>query len=332
MNTEVLFFADNRNNSGFGHISRCFSIAQSLKRRGVNSILFTEQPVYLIATKDKKIQNCVSDWINIKTLSNIVKPHSVVIIDSYLAKKSIYSFLYKNTKLLISFDDNNRIEYTGGIVINGNIYAGSLKYPKNNNINYLLNLRYIPLRKEFWTRKNKTIRKNISSVLITTGGNDNLNCIPTILKLLSTKYPRIKKYILVTDCFNNIKNIKSCLDQHSIIFHQASSKKINNLMYASDLAISGGGQTIYELASIGVPTIAMKMSHDQDNNISFWRKTGFLETIPPVTNELTASKLERAIINLTQQKERFRRKKIGRDLIDGQGSSRIADIIYEKIR
>ena len=44
-----------------------------------------------------------------------------------------------------------------------------------------------------------------------------------------------------------------------------------------DLAISASGQTLYELACIGVPTIAIGIIDNQKNNIKNWINQGFIE-------------------------------------------------------
>ena len=43
-----------------------------------------------------------------------------------------------------------------------------------------------------------------------------------------------------------------------------------------DLAVSAAGQTLYELAQMGVPTIAIQVADNQKDNIEGWLKAGFI--------------------------------------------------------
>jgi len=52
---------------------------------------------------------------------------------------------------------------------------------------------------------------------------------------------------------------------------------MKRVMAASDMAISAAGQTLYELARIGVPTIATAVVKNQLNNVQGWEKWGLSE-------------------------------------------------------
>ena len=54
-------------------------------------------------------------------------------------------------------------------------------------------------------------------------------------------------------------------------------------MLNTDIAISAGGQTLYELAYLGVPTIAIVESDNQKNNVNAWKTSGCMEGIE-ITN------------------------------------------------
>ena len=72
------------------------------------------------------------DWLNNKEkLFSKLKPLDIVIVDSYLTDEDFYNELAENIKLLVSIDDNNRLNYPKGIVINGTIFADNLNYPNN---------------------------------------------------------------------------------------------------------------------------------------------------------------------------------------------------------
>lgn len=48
------------------------------------------------------------------------------------------------------------------------------------------------------------------------------------------------------------------------------AERMKDVMAGSDLAISAAGQTLYELARIGLPTIAIAVARDQLGNVEGW--------------------------------------------------------------
>lgn len=65
----------------------------------------------------------------------------------------------------------------------------------------------------------------------------------------------------------------SLLNNRNIrFFYSLDAEHMKTLMLESDVAISAGGQTLYELASVGLPTIAIQVVDNQSEDIS-----GFLK-------------------------------------------------------
>lgn len=58
-------------------------------------------------------------------------------MNSYVADPDIYHFISARSKKSLFIDDNKRIDYPKGIVVNPSIYGKGLNYPKNPEIDYL---------------------------------------------------------------------------------------------------------------------------------------------------------------------------------------------------
>jgi spore coat polysaccharide biosynthesis predicted glycosyltransferase SpsG len=124
--------------------------------------------------------------------------------------------------------------------------------------------------------------------------------------------------------------INKLSDQKMHIFKDTPAQKIRELMFQSDLAISGGGQTIYELANVGLPAIIIQQANNQQENIQSWKKIGFIEYVGKASDPKTLNNINSAIIKLNSKRLRQQRSRIGRKLIDGLGAKRVAEIIHEK--
>jgi len=326
---KVYIITEGGKNIGLGHITRCVSIYQAFEEAGAQS--------QLIINGDETVQdllkgrNCkVFDWLNKKKLLfDILGRADIVFIDSYLADVDLYERVSDTAWTAVYFDDNMRIEYPKGFVLNGAIHAEQMAYPKRKGITYLLGAQYAPLRREFWDVPAKPIRDNLESILITFGGADIHNLTPKVLKLLIDVYPKLLKKVIVAKCFKNIAEIKELKDNNTKLFYYPNAAEMKKVMLESDIAISACGQTVCELARIGVPTIGICMAQNQLQNVNGWSKSGFLEYIGWYNNKDIQSNLIAALEKMKSYNKRISCSKKTRELIDGKGSKRVCDILLQ---
>lgn len=278
---EVIIITESGENIGYGHINRCYAITQAFQEKGIT-------PDFITNNEDKRIFTLIK-----------YRNHSIAIVDSYLKDLSFYRKLSDMVKLVVYLDDNNRLKYPEGIVINGNIYAEDIDYPKNSQITYLLGTKYTPLRKAFWEVPKKEIKKTIERVLVTFGGSDPKGITDKMLDYLDINCPTLK----IT----------------SVTGESITDEKIKSVMLGSDIAISGGGQTLNELARVGVPTVGISIAKNQLQNIETWEKTGFVKGFD-----------DDVIGQLRGQDIRKKMSMIGRNIIDGQGAKKIVKEILEQ--
>jgi len=324
---KVFIITEGGKDIGFGHITRCLSLYQAFKERGIKPkfIINGDNNIeYLLKNANYQIFN----WLDEKSkLFKIVKGADIAIIDSYLADISIYNTLSDLVKLSVCIDDNKRLNYPDGIVVNGNIFAKELDYPQKNGITYLLGTKYTPLRKEFWKVPEKKIRDTIESIMLTFGGDDAKNLTPKILKLLNEKYPELKKSVIIGRAYRNIDEIKKVADKNiNLIYYPDAEKMIENML-DSDIAISTCGQTLNELARAEVPTIGVCVAENQLGNVKGWRRTGFLEYTGWYNKIDILEKIRNTMKYLEDAKARNNKSKIGKEFVDGKGSLRIIRIL-----
>jgi len=328
----VYIITEGSSSIGFGHVTRCLSLYQAFEERGV-------KPKFIV-NGDKSIlrlligTNCeIVNWFKKQQMIfEKVKDADIVVVDSYLAGTNFYESLSKLVRLAVYIDDNKRIDYPEGIVVNGNIHAKDLNYPEKERVIYLLGTEYTPLRKEFWEVPEKEIRKTVQSAMITFGGDDIRNMTPKVLKLLSKNHPELKKNVIIGKGFRNVDEIKNSADENTNLIYYPNAEEIKEVMLDSDIAISAGGQTLYELARVGVPTIAIAVADNQMGNVKGWQKTGFIEYAGWWEDEDVIDNVEIAFRNIIYVEERKRRKELARKYIDGKGCLRIIDFLLVFLR
>ena len=324
---KVLIITEGGRDTGFGHITRCLSLAQAFEEREIHPELIVngdESVEALLKSRKHETFN----WLTKKEkILNMIKKAQILILDSYIADIKFYKKLSDLVEAPVYIDDNKRIDYPRGVVVNGTIYAKNIDYPKKKNLFYLLGVEFAPLRKQFWNAPRKGIKENIESVMFTFGGNDKKNVTIKMLKFFVKEYPELRKNIIVSDGFQNVKVIENLKDQKTDLIHKPSVEQIKKIMLESDLAISTGGQTLYELARTGVPTIGICVEQNQLNNVISWEKFGFLEFIGWYNSKYLIDNLRNSMKHLENMDIRKRKSKLGKSLVDGKGSLRIVSSI-----
>ncbi len=312
---------------GLGHIQRCLAISQAFEETGIKSefIINGDNSVKEVL-KERKFR--IVNWLKDRdTVLVSIRKSEIVIVDSYRGDIDFYRKLSLRAGVPVYIDDNKRLGYPQGIVVNSGIHAPSLKYPARDKTTYLLGPQYALLRKPFWEIGEKKINDEVKSIMVTTGGCDPANVMPKIVGCLRTKYPLIKKSIIIGNSFGNIGEIKKQTDKITKLIYFPDAENMKKQMIRSDIAISAGGQTLCELARMGVPTIAFCQAENQRPHLEAWQNEGFIEYAGEVNN--LEGRILRAFDQFLSRKERFRRSRKGMELVDGQGTRRIRDALLE---
>lgn len=322
----VVILTEGGKNIGFGHVARCSSIYQAFEQ-------FNISPKLIINGDDSvnsilpNIEVDIKNWID--DLS-VISEADIVIVDSYLANIDVLTEISNCVPLVAYVDDNNRLDYPKGIVINGTLDASNMNYQKREDVIYLLGNEFIPLRKDFWDIPKLKINESIKNILITMGGNDLRNLTPKILELLNNKFSNITKKIIIADSFENIQEIEKLKNNNVELIYSPNSAEIIDAMSSVDLAISASGQTLYELACIGVPTVAIGIIDNQKNNILNWKKQGFVEYAGCWNDKNLIGKILDKIEYLKNKNIRHDKQLLGIQAVDGKGSINIAKSIIDE--
>lgn len=297
--------------TGYGHLTRCLSIYQAFEEKGI-------KPLYVANCDEegkKFIPNVIllqMNWIEqTGKLIETITDFDIAVIDSYLAPKELLEWIYKVVNKVIYIDDFVRLDYPPGVVVNGTIGAENLPYKKDEKHRYLLGNDYIPLRREFWDVELHKRDGNVKNILITFGAQDIRNLSSKVLAFLHEQYPICDYYVvggkLPTDELKK-ENVH--------YFDSLNAEKMLELMVNTDLAVSAAGQTTYELARIGLPTIIIGVAENQINNIIGWKFFGYIKEELWYDDEDLLDRIKTLVLDYSSAT-------IRKSVIDGQGARRI---------
>ena len=332
--TKVLILTEGSQDIGFGHLTRCLSIAQAFEERGIQPFFV----VYGDSTVGKVLDGVpykVFAWFeDLERLKGFLKGTDIVVVDSYKAPLEVYQTIASTSKVALYIDDDRRLEYPRGIVLNPTVGAENFTYPEGEGKEYLLGAKYIPLRKPFWDVPPKKVNQKVEKVLITFGGDDLRSLTPKVLKLLNDHFGELKKFVVIGGGFKKetVEQIKSLKGQKTELIFNADAKLMKTLMLESDIAISAGGQTLYELARVGTPAVAVGVVDNQKYNLQNWQKLGFIEFAGYWNSPELESRILDGINKLLPYGERLKRLNLGRSLVDGQGARRVVSYLLEKLK
>ena len=257
---------------------RCLSIAEALRDMGelVLFIIADEQPVRLIESRGFGYLVLHTDWRDmegeLQKLLGVISENEIagLLIDSYQITDKYMKTLGEYVKVAY-VDDCGEDVYAADMLINYNIYAPEIDYAamyKEKDLKVpklILGYEYVPVRKEFGNIEYK-VKDLARDVLITTGGADMYNATEHILTKLLEKSDRnpFLRYRVVSGAYNeHIDKLRSIAKTNNNVYLYENVPDMWNLMRKCDIAISAAGSTMYELATIGVPTVCFYFVENQ---------------------------------------------------------------------
>ena len=156
--------------------------------------------------------------------------------------------------------------------MNYNIFAEGSLY-EGQKARMILGPAYAPLREEF-RQVEYSVREQAGRIMITTGGSDKYNLAGKILEKV-LRHPEMAKvkYSVVSGVYNvYYEALKEIEKQYANVEILSNVKNMSDLMRDSDIAITAGGSTMYELSAVGVPILCFSFVDNQEQIVEGFRR------------------------------------------------------------
>ncbi|MCL5962261.1 MAG: hypothetical protein M1358_23605 [Chloroflexi bacterium] len=192
---------------------------------------------------------------------------------------------------------------------------------------------YIALREEFqfYHNQERVTPEVASSILVLQGGSDTYGFIPAIVAALRKMAGDFSIAVVTGWAFRHFTELNAALngDQRFRVIHGATN--MAELMVGSDLAITAGGNTMFELACVGTPGIVVCAEEFEVETAERFAMEGIVVNLG-FGGRLDPIALVRVVQDLISSPETRRRMSIrGKELVDGQGAVRVAKLVLEKL-
>jgi UDP-2,4-diacetamido-2,4,6-trideoxy-beta-L-altropyranose hydrolase len=330
----ALFRFDAGAGVGLGHFSRCLSLAEALGHAGIGRVMLVPADGPLeqqVASAGHVAEHRHADADQDGDVDEVIasaRRHRCrwVVVDSYRFPAAALGRVRDAGFVVVAIDDLAREPLPAQIVVNGGAQAPRLAYASaSGDTRFLLGAQYALLRPEFWAQPGREIGAPVRHVLLTLGGSDPDGGTLAILKTIDAHQATFAVSVVIGPFFENSDRLETAIrgSRHDVDIARAPATLLP-LMRAADLAIAGGGQTLYELASTGTPTIAVRVADNQRDSMNALAEAGVVVhggalshgTPEPVLGDRFAALLEDVTL-------RQRLSRTGQTVVDGRGAERV---------
>jgi spore coat polysaccharide biosynthesis predicted glycosyltransferase SpsG len=248
-----------------------------------------------------------------------------LVIDSYTVQGQ--HLARPGMPVLAVIDDLADQTWPVDLVINGGANAQELVYRTSPHTRLLLGTQYALLREEFAQEPSRLIRKVVERVLISVGGVDQLGLTRRLMEWTREALGGVALEVVVGPFFreDDTRQLERAARAEGRVVLHRDPPKIRDLMLGCDVAIAGGGQTTYELAATGTPSLAIRIFDNQTGNVTALSAKNTLMWVGDAQDKDLHEKVLRALVQLSDEPgRREAMSRSGRLLVDGCGAQRVA--------
>lgn len=290
----AVFRVDASTQIGSGHVMRCLTLAQKLKKEKQAKVYFVmrllegnliklvmDNGFIVLSLPEASVNNDLqgyAKWLTvtqkqdakdtidvIKELQNI----DLLVVDSYAIDYIWENELRPYVKQIMVIDDLANRKHNCDILLDQNFYLNKEERYKGlvpENCKLYLGPKFALLREEFYKVKENLRERdgNIKNILVFFGGSDLTNETEKAIKAIKLlNKPDITVNVVVGKGNKNKEKIKKLCEQNPQFKFYCQVDNMAELMNKADLAIGAGGTAIWELLYLEVPNIVIATAENQ---------------------------------------------------------------------
>ncbi|MFK7911586.1 MAG: UDP-2,4-diacetamido-2,4,6-trideoxy-beta-L-altropyranose hydrolase [Akkermansiaceae bacterium] len=332
---QLLIRADANSEIGYGHAMRCLALAQAAHSQGtIIHFVFTDAPQSVIdayselGTRFLKIEAPAYSDNDAQVVCNYAKSHSIswIVLDTYLAQPSYVHTLRTEDTNVLCFDDTGMpSSMAADVIVNQNASAKPEWYEDTaSHTKTLLGSTFTMLRSEFI---NPEYCEKKDTILITTGGTDELNCSPRIVDTLLPLLPGSLDCTVIIGSANPHAGLL-----HKMYDDQPKVKLVENVVNmqpffsSAQLVFTGAGSSVWECLHLGTPIITMVLAENQRAIAEHLEMLQLSYNAGYVKSEEFLKAISNHFRKFMSEPQKFAQNAVrGKSLIDGRGAFKILE-------
>lgn len=335
----LLIRADASRAIGTGHVMRCLALAQAWQEKGGQVYVRGRMPDGLRA----RLVGEGIELVNVEEKGGTPAEARVtatcadevgaswIVVDGYHFGLAYRRNLREAGHRVLFIDDYGHADrYEADIVLNQNIDAEQDLYiDRPEHTDLLLGPKFALLRKEFWPWREprREIRPEAEHILITLGGADPDNITTEAVEAVGTlRTSGVRATAVIGESNPHEDAIRAAAESARVpIDVRQNVDDMAELMADSDIAVSAGGSTCWELAFMGIPNVIVVLAENQKGIARGLDEAGTAVNLGR-HEEIGTSEIESAVGSLLRNdQKRYWMAEKAQTQIDGQGSERVLE-------
>lgn len=307
----VGIYVNGNNQIGMGHVYRVLELADEF---------FVKPDIYYDAgqTDPSVFGNTMHRLIPVNGMAELFthcqEQQYTVFINDILSTSANYMdslrYALPNAKL-VNFEDDSEGMYKADLVFNALYHESALPHVYTGENYYIAG-------KTFLFCKPIVIREHVKRVLISFGGADPQNYTDRILHMITaSSYAGYQFTIVLGRAKQNVDELMA-YNRYPNITVLYDVPNMPEVMSTCDIAVTSRGRTGYELAMLGIPSIAMAQNCREEKHSFVSSENGFTYIGLHPTDELIQSTLDMYLSMSQESRQRFQNLLLSHDLKSGR--------------
>ncbi|MCR5002365.1 MAG: UDP-2,4-diacetamido-2,4,6-trideoxy-beta-L-altropyranose hydrolase [Lachnospiraceae bacterium] len=268
---KIMFRTVGRMKLGMGHIYRCLTLAFKLTGHdivfvtdkdsdiGIDKINESNFPLIVVGSEDE-----------FESVLEREKP-DILVNDILDTSVSYMTMVNRYAKRVVNFEDVGPGAKYADAVINA-------LYEKGEKLhNEYYGSRYFCIRDEFLEEEPSEFSEEVENVIVIFGGADPSDLtgrLYKVVKEIHREHKNIRFHFLLGFAYNHKDKIVT--DEENNIFVHNDVRRVSSYMSKADLAITSQGRTVFELASMGVPSVVLAQNEREAEHVFAGIQNGFI--------------------------------------------------------
>ena len=329
----ALFRCDGGPAPGIGHLVRCRALAAALDAHGWRSVFAVtrETATYVSGAQVVIVPPGLegADAVAAEKFDSLI-------VDHYGLDAAFETAACGNAALVVAIDDLADRPHDCDVLLDANPERTATDYRGlvASDSRFLLGLKHALLRPEFMQSRPavaRAPRNRVERLLIVLGGADPGRATERVLEALPQLRAMLMQVTLVIGPANARRDALAGKAREYGARAVVDPSDLAGLMASADLAIASASTTSLELACLGVPALILVTAENQRGLARALAKAGAGQLLGEC-GDVDAKQIALAVAALSEdQASRLRMSDAGRDLVDGQGSRRVAAFIADML-
>ncbi|HEX3916406.1 MAG TPA: UDP-2,4-diacetamido-2,4,6-trideoxy-beta-L-altropyranose hydrolase [Caulobacteraceae bacterium] len=340
----VLFLADAGPTVGGGHVMRCLTLARALTSRGAECAFVESRAAAPILRRFGWPQQTLLALVATENLSDLLQyagdfagrfEPDIVVTDHYGVDGSHETALaWAGQRRVVAIDDLADRPHNCDLVVDpgygrkADAYAGLVAA----RTRVLAGPSYALVRPEFASARQRAMSRRakhgrIGRALVSLGLTDVGAVTGRVVQALQPMLGDVRLDVVIGAGTPSIEALSALAASDRRIHLWIDTAEMASLMADCDIAIGAGGSSVWERATVGLPSATVILAENQRPMIERMAAMGFTLALDVAAGDFEAQLAQAWQVLIADTPTRWRLAEASSELCDGQGAERVAEAV-----